>query len=334
MALPSIWGGGVPSTIEARREAFIGWTGTEILPSVILAAALVGHPDTQVVFRYRSATSTATFIKGPTPEASQSSVVDLHNGWSVQVLGPINGSGVSGNRNALVVLLGGIFLSFVLGILIYVLATSRSRALLLVEERTDQLHYQAFHDSLTGLPNRALILDRIAQMLARARRQHGPVAALFVDLDDFKNVNDTLGHDAGDQLLAGVAARMASTLREGDTVGRLGGDEFVVLVEGPSMAAGSEVVAQRILDVFESPFDIEGSRVPLVVTASIGIAEGDRAEPGDLLRDADAALYRAKDAGGHHAVVFTPSMRHSTDSQQSQESELQGALEGGRALLP
>jgi diguanylate cyclase (GGDEF)-like protein len=188
-------------------------------------------------------------------------------------------------------MLGGILLSLLFASLIYVLGTGRSRALLLVHERTDQLRYQALHDSLTGLPNRALIIDRIDQMLARARRAHTPVAALFLDLDNFKDINDTWGHNAGDVLLAGVGARLSSALREEDTIGRLGGDEFVVLVEGASLAAGAEVVAQRILDVLETPFAIPGSNIPLVVTASIGIAEGDRSTPEELLGNADVALY-------------------------------------------
>ena len=146
----------------------------------------------------------------------------------------------------------------------------------------DQLAHAALHDALTGLPNRTLILNRAEQMLARARRQHTPLAALFLDLDDFKDINDTLGHEAGDQLLAGVAARLTGALREGDTVGRLGGDEFVVLVEGASLAAGSEVVAERIRDVLTTPFSISASDIPLEVTASIGIAEGDRATPGNF----------------------------------------------------
>ena len=113
-------------------------------------------------------------------------------------------------------------LSLLLGVLIYVLGTSRSRALVLVDERTQELHHLALHDPLTDLPNRALILDRIDQMLARSRREYTPVAVFFLDLDNFKDVNDTLGHAAGDQLLAAVAARLTSAIRQEDTVGRLG----------------------------------------------------------------------------------------------------------------
>src|ERR1019366_9162393 len=127
------------------------------------------------------------------------------------------------------------------------------------KDAEDRLAHAALHDSLTGLPNRALILNRAEQMLARSRRQYAPVAALFLDLDDFKDINDTLGHEAGDQLLTAVADRMASALRPGDTVGRLGGDEFVVLLEGASLAAGSGVVAQRISDVLAAPFEIPAS---------------------------------------------------------------------------
>jgi diguanylate cyclase (GGDEF)-like protein len=115
----------------------------------------------------------------------------------------------------------------------------------LVRARTRELHHLALHDSLTGLPNRALILDRIEQMLTRSRRDHSPVAVLFLDLDNFKDVNDTLGHAAGDELLIGVSSRLSSAIRKEDTVGRLGGDEFVVVTQGDSLAAGSEVVAAR-----------------------------------------------------------------------------------------
>ncbi len=201
------------------------------------------------------------------------------------------------------------------------------------KDAEDRLAHAALHDSLTGLPNRSLIQNRIEQMHARARRQHIPTAVLFIDLDNFKDINDTLGHEAGDQLLAGVAARLTTALREEDTVGRLGGDEFVVLVEDGSLAAGPDVVAERIRDVLATPFRVLASETPLQITASIGIAEGDRLDPGELLRDADIALYRAKAAGKDCAVTFVPTMHEEINDQRAIEVDLQHALEQQQFFL-
>jgi diguanylate cyclase (GGDEF)-like protein len=330
---PIYRGGMVPNTVQARRDSFVGWIGTEVLPSVILATALLGHPNTAVAFHYENGSSRATFEAGWARARAQVATIHLNNGWHVQVFGVVTGSGVLANRNALAILLGGIVLSLLLGALIYVLGTSRSRAMLLVRERTEQLRHQALHDSLTGLPNRALILDRVAQMLARTRRLHRPSAALFLDLDNFKDINDTLGHDVGDHLLVGVGARLSSALRGGDTVGRLGGDEFVVLVEGDSLAAGVEVVAERILDVMRPPFEIPGSEFPLAVTTSIGVATGDRATPEKLLQDADIALYRAKASGKQCAMVFSPSMQQIVEEHRNLEVDLSHALERDQFFL-
>ncbi|MBF6557650.1 MAG: EAL domain-containing protein [Acidimicrobiales bacterium] len=334
-----VWGtpvyrdGFVPGTIQARRDAFIGWTGTSTVPNVILATALAHHPSTAVAFGYHSSSSAVTFKAGSAPAGAQFTTIDLNNGWHVQVFGAMTGGGVFANPNSLILLVGGIVVSLSLGVQLYVLGTSRSRALQLVRERTNELHHQAFHDSLTGLPNRALILDRAGQMLARSRRDRSPVAAFFIDLDDFKDINDTLGHKAGDQLLVGVGTRLDSALRQGDTVGRLGGDEFVVLAGGASLKAGGEVLAGRILDVLSGPFEISDSDVPLAVTASIGIAEGDRATPGELLRDADIALYQAKAAGKHCAVLFSSAMQESVDDHRHLEVDLHDALEDGQFFL-
>ena len=131
-------------------------------------------------------------------------------------------------------LLAGIAFSLLLGLLMFVLGTGRERARRQLEQRTGELHHQALHDALTGLPNRALVMDRIEQLLVRDRRNRTTGAVLFLDLDDFKNVNDTLGHGAGDRLLIAVANRLSSTLRGVDTIGRMGGDEFVVLIDGDS----------------------------------------------------------------------------------------------------
>jgi len=333
VGVPIYLGGTVPPTVQGRREAFVGWTGEEIFPNLLLRTALEDHPNAAVALQYGTGSSKFTFTAGSAPAGAQSMTVSLHNGWYVEVFGGVTAGGVLGDPYALAPLLGGIFLSFLLAALIYLLGTGRSRALVLVGERTDELRHQALHDSLTGLPNRVLILDRIDQMLARARRSHIPVAALFLDLDDFKDINDTLGHTVGDQLLASVGSRLARALRQEDTVGRLGGDEFVVLVEGASLAAGAEVVAQRILDVLETPFEIPGNEVPLLVTASIGVAVGDRGTPEELLRDADIALYRAKAAGKRRAVMFSPAMQVIVDDNRNLAVDLRRALETDQFFL-
>jgi diguanylate cyclase (GGDEF)-like protein len=198
----------------------------------------------------------------------------------------------------------------------------------------DQIRFQALHDPLTGLPNRSLILDRTEQMLARARRTNVASAALFIDLDGFKGVNDTLGHAAGDQLLRAVTARLAVTMRESDSVGRLGGDEFIVLVDGATVDAAPELVAERLLAVLREPFALEGlGNGPLTLTASIGIATGARSSATELLRDADIALYEAKTAGKDRFVVFEPEMHTVVQDRLLLEMDLREALASGEYFL-
>jgi diguanylate cyclase (GGDEF)-like protein len=333
VSAPTYPGGVIPATAATRAATILGNVGVVTRPGFVLTQALAGHPGTAVAFHYGSGSTKVTFSAGSAPAGAHSSTIDLHNGWQVTTFALVNGSGVFGNADALALLLGGFALSLLLGVLIYVLGTSRSRALGLVGERTKELHHLALHDPLTDLPNRALILDRIEQMLARSRREHTPVAVLFLDLDNFKDVNDSLGHAAGDKLLVGVAARLTSAIRQEDTVGRLGGDEFVVLAEGASLAAGAEMVAERILDVLAAPFEIAGIESRLLVTASIGIAEGRRATPDELLRDADIALYQAKAAGKRCAVVFAPAMQEAVDDHLTLEGDLQIALEADQFFL-
>jgi diguanylate cyclase (GGDEF)-like protein/PAS domain S-box-containing protein len=167
----------------------------------------------------------------------------------------------------------------------------------------DQLRYQALHDALTGLPNRTLVLERAQHLLASARRSGRWVPALFLDLDGFKGVNDTLGHAVGDKLLQTVATRLQNVVREGDTVGRLGGDEFVILLDPAALTTSPELVADRVLDAVREPIELDGAgREPLSITASVGIAIGPHASPNELLLAADVALYRAKAAGKNRFV--------------------------------
>jgi diguanylate cyclase (GGDEF)-like protein len=194
--------------------------------------------------------------------------------------------------------------------------------------RQEELAFLATHDALTGLPNRTLILDRVEQMLVRSRRSQAPVAALFIDLDNFKGINDTLGHGAGDELLRTVAARLQGVVRDIDALGRLGGDEFVVVAEGMSLDAGPELIAERLLDALKQPFELQGSDSNrLLVTASVGIAAGDRASAEELLRDADIAMYRAKWSGKNRYVVFEEGMQDAVQTRMELEMDLRDALE-------
>ena len=203
----------------------------------------------------------------------------------------------------------------------------RRRAHEELSSREKELVFLATHDALTGLPNRTLILDRIEQTLRRSRQNQEPVAALFVDLDNFKAINDSLGHGVGDELLCAVAERLEGVIRETDALGRMGGDEFVVVAEGLSLAAGPELIAERLLEAFAEPFALGADGETLVhVNASIGIATGVRETAEELLRDADIAMYRAKWGGKSRYLVFESGMEDEVQSRLETEMDLQGAL--------
>jgi diguanylate cyclase (GGDEF)-like protein len=197
----------------------------------------------------------------------------------------------------------------------------------------DELTFLATHDVLTGLPNRKLILDRTEQLLARSRRHRTLPAAVFIDLDNFKLINDTLGHGAGDELLRAVTARLQSAVREPDTLGRLGGDEFVVIAEDISLEAGPELIAERLLEAMSEPFTLTDAAARLKVTASIGVAAGPRASADELLRDADIAMYRAKCNGKNRYVAFESEMQGAIRSRLELEMDLREGLQNDEFFL-
>jgi diguanylate cyclase (GGDEF)-like protein len=191
------------------------------------------------------------------------------------------------------------------------------------EERTQ---HEALHDALTGLPNRSLFLDRLEHALSVAARRETAIAVLFLDLDQFKLVNDSMGHAAGDELLAAVAPRLEQALRPGDTVARFGGDEFAVLAEDVGDERGATRVAERIAEALTRPFILRGREH--FVSASIGISIGSGAEdPEALIRDADAALYRAKDHGRGGYEIFDEVMRSRVIEHMQTENDLRRALQ-------
>ncbi len=196
-----------------------------------------------------------------------------------------------------------------------------------LHEQTRELAHQAFHDSLTGLPNRVLLLDRLEHALDRAGRYRNRNAVLFLDLDGFKIVNDSLGHQVGDQLLVAVAERLRVYSRPEDTIARLGGDEFAFLLEDIADQSDVARIAQRLTDALRAPFTVSGREV--YVTASVGIVVS---EPGEddaarLLRDADVAMYRAKAKGKARYEVFDARMGADALRRLEAEEELRGAIE-------
>ncbi len=223
------------------------------------------------------------------------------------------------------------------------LVTSFAKMLATIEQQTDeinrfprrldQLARQAFRDSLTSLPNRALFMDRLAHALTRTERRGEQLAVLFLDLDRFKVVNDSLGHGVGDQLLIGVSQRLAACLRPEDTIARLGGDEFAILLEDVKDERGPTSAADRLTGELQQPFVVEGREVVITVSIGIAMSTARRMTPEDILRDADLAMYHAKGKGKARYEVFDKSMNAPAQERMDLELDLRNAVARGEFVL-
>ena len=186
---------------------------------------------------------------------------------------------------------------------------------------------------LTGLPNRALLRDRLGQALAHARRHDAPVAVLCLDLDHFKQVNDTLGHPVGDALLRAVAERLAGCVREEDTAARLGGDEFAIVQVGMGQPGAAGALARRLVEALSAPYEVLGHQVVVGTSVGIAIAPEDGEDPDELLKRADMALYRAKADGRGVFRSFEPGMDARLQARRLLELDLRKALAAGELGL-
>ena len=191
----------------------------------------------------------------------------------------------------------------------------------------EKILFQAHYDALTKLPNRFLSLDRLSQMIAEGNREDEKVAVLFLDLDDFKKVNDSLGHEVGDKLLIEAATRLVSAVRGGDTVGRLGGDEFIVLLGGLSTVEDASAIAENIINSFRNSFKVDGREFMLTISVGVALYPGDGDSESELLRNADSAMYHSKSLGRNTYSYFTNEMNQNVSRRLSLEEQLHGALE-------
>lgn len=194
------------------------------------------------------------------------------------------------------------------------------------KQQEEKIRHQAHFDSLTGLPNRFLALYQLDQRISHAHRHQQKLALIYVDLDDFKRINDSLGHDTGDKLLIEASARLRSAVRKEDTVGRLGGDEFIVIIDQMDSVEDVANVAENLINCFRKPFNIDNRELLSTATAGIALFPDDGQTPEELLRYADSAMYYAKEAGRNSFAFFTNSMNRDVSRRVQLEEQLHGAL--------
>jgi diguanylate cyclase (GGDEF)-like protein len=330
---PVYIGNALPPTVTSRREAFVGWLREVIAPEVLLRQALRGDAQYAVHLRHKSGSSNIVFSSGVSQPSATTQAFALHNGWTARTFGPAPAPAADmlTDGGALALLIAGALFSLLFGALVFLLGSGRPRQ---PAPKNRKLPQPDLYDPLTGLPNRALTLDRAERMVARTGRQSGMLAgALLIDIDWFKQINEKLGVPAGDQVLKVFAQRLAGVVRGEDTVGRLGADKFVVLVESVARGVRLDSLARRMIEELHKPIELDEVGPRFFSTASIGVAFGRYETPEDLLRDAQLALTAAKAAGKDRYTLFNANMRTIIESRAVLEDELNVALQEGQFFL-
>jgi diguanylate cyclase (GGDEF)-like protein len=318
MYLPVFAPGQPRDTVAQRRTNLIGWVYAAFHMSDFMASlygkqapglALAIYDDvnlTAAALLYRTPDEALRRLPGSTaPLTAKEYMVVAGHSWTLSLNTQSEFEDRFGRSAVTLIAAAGIGLSLSLALLVWFMVTGRERALRLAAEMTDELRHMAQHDSLTHLPNRALFSDRLNHELARARRNGGRCALMFLDLDDFKLVNDHYGHAVGDHLLCEFAQRLQACIRAADTVGRLGGDEFVVLMPELKESNAAIALAEKIRTALHKPFLVDGHS--LLISCSLGIAiyPEDGTDEISLTKNADHAMYRAKEGGGDGVRIST-----------------------------
>ncbi|HEX4438191.1 MAG TPA: bifunctional diguanylate cyclase/phosphodiesterase [Solirubrobacteraceae bacterium] len=333
--IPAYRGSTVPKSAFGRRAAFVGWLREVLEPRVLLTQALAGDTSGAARLRHIGGGANTVFTAGTPAHGAQSSVSTLPGGWTLKSFGPpLATAGLFDDGDALAVLILGLLAGLLAGALVAFAGRHGGSAAPSPQTVGKTPPSEDLYDALTGLPNRGLTLDRAERMLARAGRNSAiMVGALFIDIDWFKDLNDKLGEEAGDQILKIVAERLQDVVRTHDTVGRYSGDEFVVIVESQVKGMRLDSLARRIIESLHKPVDIEGFGPSFCLTASIGVAFGRYATPEDLLRDAHMALFAAKAAGKDRYTLFNANMRSIIEGRGVLEVDLNTALQDGQFSL-
>ncbi len=336
LVIPIYQPGAPVKTVAERENALLGWAVGLFSPEPILGPLVSGNNNLAITIDYHPLyTGVVTVASGGHVAAGSSHKrvsLSAEGHWTAEISvlpssssATVQGIGVLADLLVIVLLMA----------LIVSLFRSRRRALDSIALKNQQLEHRALHDTLTGLPNRDLILEMAAAMLARAEESGAAVAAFLIDLDGFNAINDIYGHRIGDQVLGAVAERLRESLGEAGTLGRLTGDEFVILAEGPSIAAGPDRLADALLTALSAPFDIlaPGGEALVRLTACVGVSVGPGRSAEDLLRDADTALNEAKSAGKRRYTVFEPEMHNAARARLAMMSELRAAIELRQFIL-
>ena len=310
MYLPIYAQGQAHDNMNQRRAHLIGWVYAAFHMNDFMASlygsqspglTLSVYDDTEtqdasLLYRTNGSTALGDALRTPAVSANEYMVVAGHN-WTLSLSTQAAFEARYGRGMATATAGAGIVLSLLLALLAWLMITGRDRALRLAAAMTEELRHMAQHDPLTGLPNRALFSDRLNQELARAKRQHGRFAMMFLDLDHFNPINDTFGHDVGDHALRQVAKQLQISVRAADTIGRIGGDEFVVLLTNISDSDAVLTLANKLHQALHQPFLVDGHELSISCSIGVAIYPEHGTDAIALTKGADDAMYRAKEAG-------------------------------------